>query len=496
MSKKERGMIGNHENGKSGLGLALTGALLAACAAGGALAQTGYALSGKVTDANGAALKDAKVILLGRNLTVRTDAAGAYSFADVSTGIGAGAIRGESAAAEAVPRIEGGSLRFAIREGSARVRISLFTLSGSLVREVADARLVSGEYQANPFRPGMIQGAYVVRMRIGASLHELAVPYVNGPGAAGSRLIRTGAASEPAGRELRKTAAAMDTLSVVALGFERGERLVETLSGTQDFKLSPVKFANLPYKTGANLSAAEKSACILDIRTPKSGTRRPVLIQLHGGGMTGGDRNEPYSTQYANFGQKFLDAGVIMVTPGYRLIGAGTWPDYIRDAAAAAIWVRRNIEPYGGDPNSVFISGFSAGAYLTSMLAIDSTWFGEAEFDVRNIAGFISNSGQTRQHENIRNDLKVSNIMVEKPYAMPMGHIRKTDIPWQIFVGGNEGGTTTDNKAMYDALIKAGSTNLYYDVIPNLGHTVADMGAATSVRRDKFLAFIARYRAK
>ncbi len=80
---------------------------------------------------------------------------------------------------------------------------------------------------------------------------------------------------------------------------------------------------------------------------------------------------------------------------------SGTHSPDIRDAAQAAIWVRKNIESYGGDPNSVFISGFSAGAYLTHMLAVDSTWFAEACFDPHHFAGFISLSGQTRVQDSL-----------------------------------------------------------------------------------------------
>jgi hypothetical protein len=260
-----------------------------------------------------------------------------------------------------------------------------------------------------------------------------------------------------------------------------------------------LKYANILFKSGT-LTATEKAVCILDIHTPRAGTAKgngwPVVTHLHGGGLYSGDRNEAF-TGNNRFGQKFLDAGVLEVSPGYRLIDqGGTYPDYLRDAAQAAIWVRKNIESYGGDPHSVFISGFSAGAYLTSMLSVDSTGFSEANFDPRRFAGFISLSGQTRVVDFLQADLKVANIMAEKPWADPMGNIRKTVIPWQIFVGGNEGHTVTDNAVLYDACLKAGSTDLYFDIIPGLGHEAGDMGNAVSVKRDKFLAFIERYKGK
>lgn len=445
-------------------------------------------LMGTVTDANGAKIKDAKVILLGRNITVLTDANGMYKFAG-TTSLG----YTEAAAREALPEVRGGSLRFGIQGVTQRVRISLFTLRGGFVREVADARMDAGEYQVNPFTAGMTPGTYMIRVRIGASSRTLAIACLNGSAVSQPRVKKTGATAGASG--LGKTGAVEDTLSVVALGFERGERLVEALSGTQDFKLNALKWTNVSYRAAGQPACGQ---CILDVRKPASGSRWPVLIHLHGGGMTGGDRNEPFGADYKYFGQKYLDHGLMVVTPGYTLAGGSTtvWPQYIRDAVQASIWVRKNIEAYGGDPNSVFVSGFSAGAYLTHMMAIDSTWFKEARFDPKRFAGFISMSGQTRTHDNIRADLKVADIMKEKPEAMPMGHIRKTAIPWQITVGGDEGGTIASNKDMYDALIKAGSTDLYFDIIPNQPHTCADIADAVSPKRDKLFAFIEKYRAK
>jgi dienelactone hydrolase len=467
--------------------------MLAAMTAGliplSAQPASGITISGTITDPGGAKLKNAKVTLLGRNLTALTDADGVYTFAGLTTSLGR-----EALSADAAPKVQGGNLRFSLHGGDQRVQVTLVTLAGRLAREVADARLDEGEYQVQPFRPGMAAGNYLLRVRIGSASHTLTIPHVDGIAAAQPLLQRIGSPQGPA--SLRKAAAVMDTLSVVAVGFERGIRTVEALSGTQDFKLNALKWANVPYRKAGQPACGR---CIIDVRKPASGGKWPVIIHFHGGGMTGGDRTEPFTdAQYKQFGQKYLDHGLMVVMPGYTLAGGGNtvWPQYIRDAAQAAVWVRENIEAYGGDPNSVFISGFSAGAYLTHMLSIDTTWFKEANFDPRKFAGFISMSGQTRTHDNIRNDLKVGDIMKEKPAAMPMGHIRKTTIPWQITVGGNEGGTIGSNQDMYNALIKAGSTDLFIDIIPGQPHTCADIADANSPKRDKIFAFIDKYKGK
>ncbi len=412
-------------------------ALMLGLMAGVGRSSAQAALSGRVTGPDGTAIKDAKVMLLGRNLTVHTDASGQYVFTGIPTGFGTIPSPLPGAAGENGPHLKWGR--------------PLFT---------------------GPVGHGEGFGLFDAAGRWNGVSAPVGIPTA-----------------------LEKQAAGEDTLSVIALGFERGERPIAVPTGSQDFKLNAIRYTNIAYKTGA-LTAAEKAYCIFDIHKPASGTHWPVVIHLHGGGLTGGDRNEAF-TGNNHFGQKFLDAGVLEVAPGYRLIRkGGTFPDYIRDAAQAAIWVRKNIECYGGDPNSVFISGFSAGAYLTHMLSVDSVWFNEAKYDPRHFAGFISMSGQTRVHDSLQMDLRVSNIMAEAPWAVPMGNIRKTTIPWQIIVGGNEGHTVTDNQALYDACIKAGSTDLYIDIFPGLGHEVGDMGNAVSPKRDRFLAFIAKYKGR
>ena len=476
--------------------------LIAAALPGRGQVNSEVDISGTVTDLSGAPLKNAKVILFNQNLTAITDANGKYSLKAQSTSIRPSAGYGLQASSAAW---SGNGLVLGVGEARADVQVSLFALGGQKIAEVLRTSLDHGNYRIDPFAGRNTSGIFFLQVRIAGWNRILKINNLADAGRSLSSPASSystwqnssGAASNSA---LRKIAVAVnDTLSVVAMGYDRGERVVDALTGTQDFKLGAVKLANVLYKTGANLTAAEKSSCILDIHKPATaaanGKGWPVVIHLHGGGMTGGSRNEGFDNSYNHFGDKFLAAGILEVTPGYRLVGSGgTWPDYIRDAAAAAVWVRKNIEPYGGDPNSVFITGFSAGAYLTHMLAIDTTWFGELHFDPHQFAGFVSMSGQTKTHGTIQSDLKVNNIMAEKPYAMPMGHIHKVDLPWQIFVGGDEGNTITDNKAMFDALIAAGSAKLTMDVIPNQPHTCSDLADAVSPKREKFLAFINKYK--
>jgi len=98
------------------------------------------------------------------------------------------------------------------------------------------------------------------------------------------------------------------------------------------------------------------------------GVGRPVLVWIHGGGLTqDGGRNYD--------GAKLAADGTVVVTINYRL-GAlgflahpalaarpgGPAGNYgLMDQQAALRWVQRNIAKFGGDPRNVTIAGQSAG---------------------------------------------------------------------------------------------------------------------------------------
>ena len=110
----------------------------------------------------------------------------------------------------------------------------------------------------------------------------------------------------------------------------------------------------------------------LNVWTPaKPGARRPILVWFHGGGFSQGSGSVPIYD-----GAALAAEGVVVVTVNYRLgvLGFFAHPELTREAAgeatgnyglmdmiAALKWVRANARAFGGDPDSVTISGQSAG---------------------------------------------------------------------------------------------------------------------------------------
>jgi len=136
-----------------------------------------------------------------------------------------------------------------------------------------------------------------------------------------------------------------------------------------------------------DLVAIDEDCLHLNIWSPevRAGANRPVMVWIHGGGLTqgaSGERRMDGGLQYE--GARLADDGVVVVTINYRLgpfgymalreLG-GEFPDHpsagnygLLDQIAALRWVQSNIRGFGGDPDRVTIFGESAGAVSTCAL--------------------------------------------------------------------------------------------------------------------------------
>lgn len=108
----------------------------------------------------------------------------------------------------------------------------------------------------------------------------------------------------------------------------------------------------------------------LNVWTPGTDGRAPVMVWLHGGAFVNGAGSLP-----GYDGAAFARDGVVCVTVNYRLGVEGylSLPDApdnrgLLDQIAALEWVRDNIAAFGGDPGRVTVFGESAGAMSIGVL--------------------------------------------------------------------------------------------------------------------------------
>jgi para-nitrobenzyl esterase len=132
----------------------------------------------------------------------------------------------------------------------------------------------------------------------------------------------------------------------------------------------------------------------LDLYLPSNNEPlRPVVLFIHGGGFSGGDKSDPSGVEMINY---FAVRGFVGISINYRLLrDYGTLPSEIvdtveqlpglttdskdklkawypatRDAKAAVRWVHANAQQYNIDTDHITIIGGSAGSLIAVALAV------------------------------------------------------------------------------------------------------------------------------
>ena len=174
---------------------------------------------------------------------------------------------------------------------------------------------------------------------------------------------------------------------------------------------------NISYIASDDTSAYRRERCKLDIYYPVN-THRPfkTVIWFHGGGLEGGQKELP-----ANLKNK----GFAVVGVNYRLFPRAKNSDYTNDAAAAVAWVYKHIAKYGGSASDIYVSGHSAGGYLTLMLCLDKSYLAQYGVDADSVAGYLPIGGQTATHFTIRKERGISYTAPLVDRYAPLNNVRK-----------------------------------------------------------------------
>lgn len=213
---------------------------------------------------------------------------------------------------------------------------------------------------------------------------------------------------------------------------------------------------NLPYKSGDALSSYEKERCKLDVYLPKSGKNFATLVWFHGGGLKGGNKDGA-----TKLGRSLAEAGLAVVAVNYRLSPKAKYPAYIQDAAAAVAWTKEHIVGHGGDAKRIFVSGHSAGGYLTLMLGLDSHYLHEAGTEATEMAGYIPVSGQTMTHYTVREERGIGQFTITADEAAPVHYARKDTPKFLVLYADHDMAARAEENAYFVAIMKgAGNTRV------------------------------------
>ncbi|MGO1540177.1 MAG: carboxylesterase/lipase family protein [Luteimonas sp.] len=147
--------------------------------------------------------------------------------------------------------------------------------------------------------------------------------------------------------------------------FQPGPASLQTLRGNQAWLNEP--------------PAAMAEDCLyLNVWTPSTTGKHPVLVWIHGGATRSGQ-----GASAAIHGAALAALGIVVVTVNYRLGALGGLahpaladPDTglcanwgLQDKLAALRWVRDSVAAFGGDPEKVTLAGQSSGAANVALIA-------------------------------------------------------------------------------------------------------------------------------
>lgn len=131
----------------------------------------------------------------------------------------------------------------------------------------------------------------------------------------------------------------------------------------------------------------------VDLYLPKQSSF-DLVVWFHGGGLENGSRKKP------DLAAAVVAQGLGFASVEYRLYPDAKFPDYILDAANAVAYLQKSAV-LAGRIKRWFVSGQSAGAYLTMMLCLNPDYLKNAGVLPESISGFIADSAQQTNHFNI-----------------------------------------------------------------------------------------------
>lgn len=184
--------------------------------------------------------------------------------------------------------------------------------------------------------------------------------------------------------------------------------------------------SDIPYTDNSETDAYRRERCRLDLYYPTDVKDFPTVVWFHGGGLEGGNKYIP---------ELLKGQGIGVVAVNYRLSPKAKNPAYIMDAAKAVAWTMKHITDYGGNASKIFVSGHSAGGYLSLMLALDSKWLAAEGVSADSIAAYLPVSGQTVTHFTIRKERGLPNGIPIVDESAPINHARKNTPPIILITG-------------------------------------------------------------
>lgn len=131
----------------------------------------------------------------------------------------------------------------------------------------------------------------------------------------------------------------------------------------------PINTPDIPVDFYGDLAYGQHPQMTLDVLVPIADEAVPLIVDIHGGGFTGGDKRNMYALAGERI-NSILQRNVAYATINYPLLnGATSVIDSLRGGARAVQFLRCHAQELNLDPTRIGATGASAGAGIALWLA-------------------------------------------------------------------------------------------------------------------------------
>ena len=224
----------------------------------------------------------------------------------------------------------------------------------------------------------------------------------------------------------------------------------------------------------------------IDLVRPAGVAKAPVLLFIHGGGWSIGDKAHaaPDKARWAN-GQ-----GWAFASTNYRLVPQATVEQQAADVASAIAWLRSNAASQGLDPDRIVLMGHSAGAHLAALVGTDPQYLKAAQVPMAAIKGIVLLDGagydvptQASAEMNLVKPMYEAAFSTDPKRQAALSPTRHAAAPnvagWLILPIERRQDSHAQSQGLASALTKAGA-HATVVAIPGESHSSLNKGLGTS----------------
>jgi len=236
---------------------------------------------------------------------------------------------------------------------------------------------------------------------------------------------------------------------------------------------------DLRYYDGQN---AHPTKHLLDLYLPQRQTAFPLLVFVHGGAWSRGDKGA-YAGAYEYLGARVAGQEVGVAVINYRLSPEVTHPEHARDVARAVAWLFRNSSKYGWSAGRIYLVGHSAGAHLAALVAVEPSYLQAHGLNPQIIKGVVAISGVY--------DLTVGGVTAKMLYepvfgsdsqglaeASPALHLTKKSPPFLVLYAQNDYPSLDVQARRFQKALKEAGIQVKAAMIPGRDHVSIISGLA------------------